>query len=460
MGEVVKHLPLFIKVGMMLEKFEEQLGKNPFVDLAQVKDYLSISSNTSDARLSNIISYATAVIEHYIGQEVMANTYTEIFNGGVSSVFVSRIPLSNVYQVSEFNGIDYDILNDTTTTGSPVIVTGESLVFDFNGNAKLTDKIKKFGKSSLALDGNSFLIANYVPEDLVFEQGDFTVEMFIRSDTDFIENSTLFSINTDSNNYLEFKLANQVGLSFESSVENDINTVVGANTDIESQQYYKRKWAHVAVSRDLENEKLYLHYNGNTIANANYNVENHSFVTNVIIGHQYSGYIDELRVSSKCRYTNDFNIPDFRFRPDNDTVLLLHFDKGHNSRSVTDVHAAPSEYSYSRDTGKITRDTGSIGVRGSYPTSRNSYPAMTLSGPPYFKPFGSGVQITYRAGYEANEVPLDLQIATLDYVKLLYKQDQEKKGLSFEGERSDSFPLAGNFPPHIRRILDLYRIIK
>ena len=28
-----------------------------------------------------------------------------------------------------------------------------------------------------------------------------------------------------------------------------------------------------------------------------------------------------------------------------------------------------------------------------------------------------------------------------------------------EGERGDNFPLAGNFPPHIRRILDLYRII-
>jgi hypothetical protein len=444
----------------MLERFEEQLGKNPFVTLAQVKDYLSISSNTADARISNIIFYATSVVEHYIGQEVVANDYTEIFNGGVSSVFVSRLPLSNVYQVSEFNGVDYNILNDTTTIGTPVLTTGQAVVFNFFNGAKLTDKIKKFGKSCLYLNGNSFISASEVTEDMQFEQGDFTIEMFIRSDSATLQNSTIFSINTDEDNYLKFKLANQVGLALETSVEGTVETVVGANTDIETQQYQKRKWAHIAVSRELENEKLYLHYNGNKIAEELYSVENHTFTSNIVLGEGFAGYIDELRVSSICRYTDDFTIPTFRFRPDDDTALLVHFDKGHNATSVNDVHSAPSEYSYSRETGRITRDTGGVGVRGTYPTTRNSYPAMTLGGPPSFQGFGSGVKIDYRAGYEPNDVPLDLQVATLDYIKLLYKQDQEKKGFSFEGERGDSFPLAGNFPPHIRRILDFYRIIK
>jgi hypothetical protein len=109
--------------------------------------------------------------------------------------------------------------------------------------------------------------------------------------------------------------------------------------------------------------------------------------------------------------------------------------------------------------GEVTRDTGAVGVRGAYPTVRNNYPAMTLAGPPSFAPFPSGVKVEYRAGYESADVPQDIQLATLDMIKLLYKQDQEKKGFSFEGERGDSYPLAGNFPPHIRRILDLYRII-
>ena len=51
-------------------------------------------------------------------------------------------------------------------------------------------------------------------------------------------------------------------------------------------------------------------------------------------------------------------------------------------------------------------------------------------------------------------------MAVLDTVKLIYKQDQEKKGFSLEGERGDKYPLAASFPPHIKRILDLYRIIE
>jgi hypothetical protein len=84
---------------------------------------------------------------------------------------------------------------------------------------------------------------------------------------------------------------------------------------------------------------------------------------------------------------------------------------------------------------------------------------MTLSGPPSFQPFPNGVKVSYRAGYESGDVPYDLQMATLDFIKLIYKQDQEKKGFSFEGETGNKYALAGNFPPHIRRILDLYRII-
>ena len=150
----------------------------------------------------------------------------------------------------------------------------------------------------------------------------------------------------------------------------------------------------------------------------------------------------------------------FLFRPDQDTVMLVHFDGKNNETEAKDVHNAVSEYTFSRDMGEVTRDVGSVGVRGAYPTIRNNYPALTLSGPPSFQAFPSGVKVEYRAGgYESSDVPQDLQMATLDVIKLIYKQDQEKKGFSFEGERGDKYPLAGNFPPHIRRILDLYRIV-
>ena len=133
--------------------------------------------------------------------------------------------------------------------------------------------------------------------------------------------------------------------------------------------------------------------------------------------------------------------------------MLVHFDGKNKDKEAKDVHNAINEYSFTRDMGEVTSDVGGVGVRGTYPTIRNNYPSLTLSGPPSFQPFPAGVKIEYRAGYESADVPQDLQMATLDVIKLIYKQDQEKKGFSFEGERGDKYPLAGNFPPHIRRIL-------
>jgi hypothetical protein len=443
----------------MTEAFEENLGKHTYITLPQVKDYLSISSNTYDARISNIISYSTSVIEHYIGQEVLANNYVEIFDGGVTSVFVNRLPLTAVYQISEFDGSDYKILADPNTYGTPIKSASSSTPMLFHNNAKNTTKVKKFGKSSLSLGTNDYIYSNEISQELYLEQSDFTIEAFIRVDSSILSNASVFSIKQDASNYLDFKTANQYGLSFQAVIEGTSTEILGANTDIESQQFQKRKWAHIAVSRDLENERLYLHYNGTEIANAEYAVESHDFSDSLIIGETFSGYMDEVRVSNICRYKSSFTAPTHRFRPDRDTVFLLHFDEEHNSTEAIDVHAAPSDFNFAIDTGEVTRDIGGQGVRGSYPTTRNSYPALTLSGPGSFLPFPSGVEVSYRAGYEEGSVPLDLQLATLDYIKLVYKQDQEKKGFSFEGERGDSFPLAGNFPPHIRRILDLYRII-
>jgi len=444
---------------MMVERFEEDLGKFNFVTIDQVKDYLSISSNTQEARLSNIISYATGVIEHYIGQEVLANNYVEIFNGGKSSVFTSRLPLSNVYEITEFNGNERAILSDPTTTGRHVQTNSQNINVVAKNNARLTSRIKKFGNSSLILGEDDYLVSFVVPETLQFGESNFTIELFVRVDEPTLQDNILVAFNTDSSNYMQFRLANQTGLAFDTNIQGNITTITGANTSIESQQFAKRRWAHVAITRNLDEEKVYLHYNGNTIAETSFEEGNLTFSSNVEIGTTFKGYIDDLRISSVARYSNNFIPLNFRHRPDDDTVLLIHFEGKNGSTSIADVHNAPSDFVFARDTGEITRYVGSLGTSGNFPISTNHYPALTLLGPPAFKPYPGAVSVTYRAGYEPGDVPLDLQVATLDYIKLLYKQQQEKKGFSFEGESGDKFPLVGNFPPHIRRILDLYRII-
>jgi hypothetical protein len=452
-----------------MDRFEEDLGRFPFVTLAQVKDYLSISSTTNDARISNVINYATAAIEHYIGQPVLANDYVEVFDGGVSAVYVGALPLNNVYQVSEFNGVDYDVLDDPSTIGTPIPNKSDAVSFTFYGGAHITEKAKKFGKSSLKLDGSGdMIIAGAVPSQLKLEEQDFTIESFIRIDTDSLESNAIFAINTDASNYMEFRVEKNKGLAFEANISGTATTIEGRNDNVMAQQFEKKQWAHVAMSRDYANETLALFYNGHEISNSSaVSGANLTFTTNVEIGrnsfgtktNDFDGYIDEIRVSTKVRYSANFTPPTKRFRPDEDTVFLVHFDGKQDDTEAKDVHAAPNEYMFSRDTGRITRDVGDQGVLGNYPSVRNNYPALTLGGPPKFMPYPNGIKVEYRGGYESGSVPYDLQLATLDYIKLIYKQDQDKKGFSFEGERGDRYNLSGNLPPHIRRILDLYRVI-
>ena len=444
-----------------MDRHEEGLGRYPYVSLAQVKSYLSINSDTHDGTLANIISYATGVVEHYIGQQVLANNYTEVFDGGQTSVFINRLPLSNVFEVTEFDGIQHQTLEDPTTVGMPNVQDTDELTLTFNNDAHLNSRIKRFGKSSLQVASADF-VEGTVPTQVKFEEGDFTVEMFIRVDGASLPEQEIFSINGDASNHLKFSCNGTSGLKIVGTIGGSAATVKGANTLIQTQQFARREFAHVAASFNSTSQQMFLSYNGNNIVTTggdSYAVSNNSFTANVLIGKDFVGFIDEVRISDKARYSGDFTPPDQRFRPDQDTVTLIHFDGKNGATEAKDIHAAINEYSFSRDSGEVTRDTGDLGITGNYPTVSRSYPALTMGGPPKFQPYPRGVKVIYRAGYESTEVPYDLQVATLDMVKLFHKQDQEKKGFSFEGERSDKYALAGNFPPHIRRILDLYRLI-
>lgn len=76
------------------------------------------------------------------------------------------------------------------------------------------------------------------------------------------------------------------------------------------------------------------------------------------------------------------------------------------------------------------------------------------------KGFGA-VQIAYRSGYSA--VPSDLKLAVLDLVTY-YLRDEHKsrrtiQGATIESQGSSSVRNNTDFPDHIKRVLDLYRVI-
>jgi len=446
----------------MVDRLQQNLGKYPFITLADVKDYLSISSTTQDSRIENAIKYATGMVEHYIGQEILANDYVEIFDGGKTSVMTSRLPLSNVYLVSEYDGSNDVILNDPSSIGRPITTDGDTLTVSFNGQAHINTRVKQFGVSSVQfVAASDNLEATTVIDELQFEDGDFTIEAYIRQDTAGIGENSIFTIYDDSTNYLQFKFAAANALSITSRRGgSSITALGGPEAGRTTSNYAPREFMHVAASYDNQAQKMRLFVNGNVAQNVAFAASNNSFTTNVIIGEGLVGYMDDLRISNSARYKTAFTPSAYRLSSDKDTISLFHFDGLNKDTTTSDTHSSASQYTFSKDVGEITKDTGNISTRGTYPVVRSSYPAMTLSGPPVFNPFPAAVRVEYRGGYETADVPSDIKMAVLDTVKLIYKQDQEKKGFSLEGERGEKYPLAASFPPHIKRILDLYRIIE
>ena len=75
----------------------------------------------------------------------------------------------------------------------------------------------------------------------------------------------------------------------------------------------------------------------------------------------------------------------------------------------------------------------------------------------YTIPFRS-LEITYTAGYLQDEIPLDLQLVTIDLVHY-YENEENIPGKSLMGGNIDNAQpyIANSFPPAIRRVLDLYR---
>ena len=188
---------------------------------------------------------------------MLANDYVEVFDGGETSVFVNRLPLSNVYEVTEFNGIEHMTLEDPATNGMPNVQDTDAITLTFNNAAHLNSRIKRFGKSSLEVAAADF-VEGTVPAQIKFEEGDFTIEMFIRVNGASLPEQELFSINGDATNHLKFSANGTSGLKIVGTVGGSAATVKGANTLIQTQQFGRREFAHVAASFNSTSQQMFL----------------------------------------------------------------------------------------------------------------------------------------------------------------------------------------------------------
>ena len=95
-------------------------------------------------------------------------------------------------------------------------------------------------------------------------------------------------------------------------------------------------------------------------------------------------------------------------------------------------------------------------------TAADAIVRTTKSGGKKAFPQGMGsVQIAYRAGYSA--APSDLKLALFDlvtyYLKDEHKERRKIAGATLQNQGTSGVRDNTDFPDHIKRVLDLYRVI-
>jgi len=69
-----------------------------------------------------------------------------------------------------------------------------------------------------------------------------------------------------------------------------------------------------------------------------------------------------------------------------------------------------------------------------------------------------GIRLKYRGGYDSIDVPKDLKLATYDLITYYLRKEQTPR--KSVGDASVENIKSTDFPPHIKRVLDLYRNVE
>lgn len=413
----------------------------------EIKEFLKIKldNDSEDARIDSINSYVSSLVESYCGRVFSSNTYTEYFDGGISSVFVANPPIISVNEVAQFLGKEYEILGGPGSNGQPVEIEGTTHVIGVGGDAKSSKRVKKYGASSLLLDGTGDYVTVSSSTDFDFEGYPFTIELYTRPQT--LSNHTMISRVEDSSNYWEFSYDATNGLYFK-TVEDGTETNYVEGTTLTANTF-----THVAVVRGDSDYKIFKDGTqvGSTVTSSN-SVPTLSGAleigrVNLTSNKYYKGNIDEVRISWTDRYTSDFTALTSPLNSDEDTKLLLHFNEGRNKTVFEDFSRRLNDYMWYSDTGEINFDAGEGG----------GTPRLGFFNPRQFRNFANGVKVNYTGGYAS--IPADLKLAALEMIKVLYKGQEGARTVRLQGDDTTTHALSlDGFPPQIRRVLNLYRL--
>lgn len=197
-----------------------------------------------------------------------------------------------------------------------------------NGNAQVDTAQSQFGGASALFDGTNDNLT--ITGDLS-QTADFTIEFWFRTTTVAPAFQVLLTLGNESTGRRAIYLAGSVLTwnLYGSAGEDITHTGISANT-----------WYHVAAVRSGTTIKLYLNGTASattrTVAGTAGNANNVYIGTDSGLVSDYSGHIDEVRISNTARYTTTFTPSTTAFTNDVNTQLLIHCDGTDASTTFTD----------------------------------------------------------------------------------------------------------------------------
>lgn len=210
----------------------------------------------------------------------------------------------------------------------------------FSGNAKLSTAQKRFGGSSLLLDGNGDYLQISHPTE--FDLTTYTLEAWVYFPTlPTSQNTMLFALNGVNLFWGFYNTGGIVRLTTGGIAGSAASQNTGPSIQAAT-------WTHVAWSRAGSTVTTYINgalvHTGTLIgagaANPNATGITIGYSPNNSAEFMFNGYIDEVRVSNTNRYGPTFAAPTGIYQGDVNTQLLLHFDGANNATTTQDWSGA------------------------------------------------------------------------------------------------------------------------
>lgn len=275
--------------------------------------------------------------------------------------------------ISSIDGSFYNI--NGKVSGFETITDRTSKTVTVAGDAKLKTAIKKYGTSSLYLDGAGDYLAVASQPDFNFGTGDISIEAWVYPTTTGTFRTLFdFRASTGDLNGIIIGISNIDALYFYYN---------GAYRVVPAGSVPINTWTHVAFTKTSGSTKLWV---GGVQAGITYADANNYPQRGIRIGADpngnfaFTGYIDDVRIcKGTSKYTSTFTPPLAALNGDNSTVLLLHFDGLNNSTTIIDDGvtlqdirtsaggtASIIDFADYSDFGAELRSIGSANVYGNY----------------------------------------------------------------------------------------------